>query len=241
MQIVKEAVELHIPYLPTVILMSLLVWGILFILSIIAVRKISIIPKGIQNFLEMTFEWILNFADNVIGPEAGKYYPLFLGIFLFIFTANILGVIPGLNSPTANPNIPLSLALAVFFYYHIQGFIKHKLGYIKNFIIPGLPLWMMPVNILIFFIEFISHLVRPFSLSLRLFCNIFAKETLLGCLAFLAVSIYALPGIGKFISLMPVFLRPMIILLAILIGFVQALIFLLLSIIYVGGAVKSEH
>jgi len=241
MQIVKEAIEYHIPYVPTTILMVLIAWGVILVLSVFAAKKISIVPKGLQNFLEMVFEWVFNLADTIIGPEAKRFYPLFLGIFLFIFVSNILGVIPGMISPTANLNIPIALALIVFIYYNIQGIIKYKLGYIKKFIVPGLPLWMMPVNILIFFIELISQFVRPFSLSLRLFCNVFAKETLLSVLGVLVITFFLLPGTSKTILIMPLFLRPVIILLAILVGFVQAMIFLILSIIYVGGAVKSEH
>ncbi|HAX60936.1 MAG TPA: ATP synthase F0 subunit A [Elusimicrobia bacterium] len=241
MQIVKEAIEYNIPHIPTTILMVLVVWSVIFVLSVSAVRKISIIPKGLQNFLEIVFEWVFNLADTIIGDEAKRFYPLFLGIFLFIFVSNILGVVPGMISPTANLNIPIALAMIVFIYYNIQGIVKYKLGYIKKFIVPGLPLWMMPVNILIFFIELISQFVRPFSLSLRLFCNVFAKETLLSVLGVLVITFFLLPGTSKTILIMPLFLRPVIILLAILVGFVQAMIFLILSIIYVGGAVKSEH
>lgn len=241
MQIVKEAIEYNIPYISTPILMILIAWGIILILSVLAVRKISIIPSGLQNFMEMVFEQIFNLADTIIGPEAKRHYPLFLGIFIYIFISNILGVIPGMISPTSNLNIPIVLAVIVFIYYNIQGIVKHKLGYIKKFTVPGLPLWMMPVNILIFFIELISQFVRPFSLSLRLFCNVFAKEALLGVLGVLVITFFLLPGISKAILIMPLFLRPVIILLAILIGLVQALIFLILSMIYVAGAVKSAH
>ncbi len=241
MQIVKEAIEFHIPHIPTPVLMTIIVWFVIFVLSVLAARKIAIIPKGMQNFLEMVFEQIFGLADTIIGEDAKKYYPLFLGIFFFIFISNILGVIPGMMSPTSNINIPVSLAIIVFIYYNVQGFFKYKISYLKHFIIPGLPLWMFPVNILIFFIEVISNFVRPFSLSLRLFCNVFAKETLLGVLGGLIITFYLLPGMSKTILIMPLFLRPVIILLALLIGLVQALIFLILSIIYVGGAVKSEH
>ncbi|MBI5573566.1 MAG: F0F1 ATP synthase subunit A [Elusimicrobia bacterium] len=241
MQIVKEAIEYHIPHIPTTILMSLTAWFVIFVFFILAVRKISLIPSGLQNFFEMIFEGIFNLADEIIGNEAKKYYPLFLGIFFFIFVSNILGIVPGLISPTGNINVPISLAIIVFIYYNLQGFVKYKIGYLKHFIVPGLPVWMFPVNILIFFIEIISQFVRPFSLSLRLFCNVFAKETLLGVLGVLVITFFSLPGLLKSIVIMPVFLRPFIIILAVLIGLVQALIFLILSIIYVGGAVKSEH
>lgn len=241
MQIVREAIEYHIPQIPTTILMSLTAWLVIFVFFILAVRKISVYPSGLQNFFEMVLEPIFNLSDEIIGGEAKKYYPLFLGVFFFIFVSNILGIIPGMISPTSNINVPISLAIIVFVYYNIQGLVKHKLGYIKNFIVPGLPLWMMPVNILIFFIEVISQFVRPFSLSLRLFCNVFAKETLLGVLGLLVITFFSLPGVSKMILIMPLFLRPIVILLAILIGLVQAFIFLILSIIYVAGAVKSQH
>ncbi|OGS44751.1 MAG: ATP synthase F0 subunit A [Elusimicrobia bacterium RIFOXYD2_FULL_34_15] len=241
MQIVKEAIEFNIPHVPTIILMSLISWTLIFIVSIIARKNISIVPKSMQNFFEIIFEQIFNLADNVIGKDARKYYPLFLGIFFFIFFSNVLGIIPGMISPTSNINVPIALSITIFLYYNLQGFMKHKISYLKKFIISGLPLWMFPVNILIFFIEIISQFVRPFSLSLRLFCNVFAKETLLGVMASLIITFLLLPGMSKTIVIMPLFLRPIIIILAILIGLVQALIFLLLSITYVAGAVKAEH
>ncbi|MFH0948681.1 MAG: F0F1 ATP synthase subunit A [Elusimicrobiota bacterium] len=244
MQIVKEAIEYHIPHIPTTVLMSLIAWFVIFVFFVLAVRKSrhgNLIPSGLQNFFEIVFEAIFNLADETIGPEAKKYYPLFLGIFFFIFVSNILGIFPGLISPTGNINVPISLAIIVFIYYNIQGFLKYKIAYLKHFIIPGLPIWMFPVNMLVFFIEIISQFVRPFSLVLRLFCNIFAKETLLGVLSILIITFSALPGILKSIVVMPFFLRPFVILLAVLIGFVQALIFLILSIFYIGGAVKSQH
>jgi len=241
MSIVKEAVEYHIPYLPVVALMSIVVWGIVFAVSLLASRKISVYPKGAQNIAEMIFEKIFALADAAIGEEAYRYYPLFLGIAFFIFISNILGTIPGFISPTSNPNVCIGLAVTVFFYYNFQGILKYKLKYLKHFYIPGLPLWMAPVNVLVFFIEVISHFVRPFSLAIRLFCNIFSKEALLSFLAFLIASFIASGGIEKYIAVMPFLLRPAVILLAFLLGLVQTLIFLILSIVYIAGAVKSEH
>ncbi|HAM38106.1 MAG: ATP synthase F0 subunit A [Elusimicrobia bacterium RIFOXYC2_FULL_34_12] len=241
MQIVKEAIEFHIPYVHAITLMSFISWILISAFSLIATHKMSVIPKNIQNLLEIIFEQIFNLADTIIGKDAKKYYPLFLGIFFFIFISNIMGVIPGMLSPTSNLNIPIALSITVFIYYNLQGIYKHKMNYLKKFIIPTLPLWMFPVNILIFFIEIISQFVRPFSLSLRLFCNIFAKETLLGVMCSLILTFLILPGVSKTILIMPLFLRPVIILLALLIGLVQALIFLILSITYIAGAVKSEH
>lgn len=241
MSIVKEAVEYNIPYIPVAALMSLLVWGIIFAVSLLAARKISVYPKGAQNIAEMIFESIFSLADTAIGEEAYKYYPLFLGLSFFIFVSNILGTVPGFISPTSNPNICIGLAVTVFLYYNFQGILKYKFKYIKHFYIPGLPLWMAPVNVLVFFIEVISHFVRPFSLAIRLFCNIFSKEALLSFLAFLVASFIASGGIERYIAVMPFLLRPAVILLAFLLGLVQTLIFLILSIVYIAGAVKAEH
>jgi len=241
MQVLKEAIEYNIPHISTTVLMILVVWFIILILFLAVSRKISVIPSKLQGFFEIIFEFIINLADEIIGSDAVKYYPLFLGIFFFILVANLIGIIPGLVSPTSNINIPLSLAVIVFIYYNVQGFLKYKLSYFRHFIIPGLPFWMLPINILVFFIEIISQFVRPFSLTLRLFCNIFAKETLLGVLGLLIITFFSLSGVLKLIVIMPLILRPFIILLAVLIGLVQAFIFLILSIVYVAGAVKMEH
>jgi F-type H+-transporting ATPase subunit a len=241
MQVAKEAIEYNIPHLPPVILMTFVAWAIVAAFSLIAARKASAVPKGLQNFAEFLFEWVFQLADRIVGPEAPRFYPLFFGIFFFVFTANVIGVIPGLISPTSNPNVPIALALTVFVYYNAQGFIRHGFGYFKHFIIPGLPLWMLPVNVLIFFIEIISQFVRPFSLSIRLFCNIFSKEALLGVLAYLTVVFFAFHGMEKAITIMPFLLRPVVILLAFLLSMVQMLIFLILSMVYIAGVVKSEH
>jgi F-type H+-transporting ATPase subunit a len=241
MQAVKEAVEIHVPGIPTPLLMSWLVWGILITLSLLAVRKRSLVPSGLQNFFEAMFQQLFQLAEDIVGHEAKKFYPLFLGLFFYIFFANLLGLFPGLSSPTANLNTPAALAVFVFLFYQTMGFKKHGIGYLKHFIVPGLPWWLMPVNGLIFIIEVISHFVRPVSLTIRLFGNLFAKETLLGVLASLLISFLSLQGGIKLLTLMPLFLRPVIMLLGVLIGLVQAMIFLILTMIYLGSAIKSEH
>ncbi|MBN2145301.1 MAG: F0F1 ATP synthase subunit A [Candidatus Aureabacteria bacterium] len=241
MQTVKEAVEIHIPGVPPSLLMSWIVWGILLTLSLAASRKISMVPNRLQNLVEFGFQQVFQLAEDVIGHEAKRFYPLFLGLFFYIFFANLLGLFPGLSSPTANINTPAALAVFVFIYYQTLGFKKHGIAYLKHFIVPGLPWWLTPVNILIFIIEVISHFVRPLSLSIRLFGNLFAKETLLGVLSSLLITFLGLHGGIKLLTLMPLVLRPVIILLGVLIGLVQALIFLILTMIYIGSAVKSEH
>jgi len=240
--IVPESIEYHIGSIPPALLMSWAVWVLIGIPSLIISRTIKLIPGKLQCAGEGLLGMIFNMADEFIGEDAPRYYPLFVGIFLFILTANLIGLIPGFMSPTANLNVTLSLALAVFVYYNAMGFRAHGVKYLAHFFGPPLPWYLFPVRILMFIIEVISHCARPFSLALRLFCNIFSKEILLGLLALLEVNFFMSSNmIEKGLTLAPLILRPFIILLGVLISFIQALIFLVLSIAYVAGAVKSEE
>ncbi|MBU0952605.1 MAG: F0F1 ATP synthase subunit A [Elusimicrobia bacterium] len=242
MSIVPESIEYHIAHVPTSILMSLLVWAILLVLSLVVLKSFKYIPGKIQAALEACFEYIFKLADESIGPEAFRYYPLFLGIFLYVLVSNIIGLIPGLISPTSDPYVTVTLALVVFIYYNFQGFLKKGWGYLGHFFGPKLPWYMFPINILMFIIEMISNFARPFSLAMRLFCNIFSKEILLGVLALLVLKFFFGNGpIEKALTVGPLVLRPLILLLGLMIGIIQALIFLVLTISYVAGAVKSEE
>jgi F-type H+-transporting ATPase subunit a len=180
--------------------------------------------------------------DDAIGHDAVRYYPLFIGIFLYIFVGNLIGLFPGLISPTSDLNVTVGLSLVVFVYYNFMGFRRQGLGYLKHFFGPPLPWYMFPIRGLMFIIEMIGNFARPFSLALRLFCNIFAKEILLGILAFLMLEFFfGKELIVKGLSLGPLFLRPFILLLGLMVGFIQALIFMVLSVSYVASAVKLEE
>ncbi len=242
MSLVPESIEYHIRYIPTTLLMSFLSWLVIGIPSLFIAWAVKRTPAGLQNFFEICFESVFSLADESIGEEARHYYPLFIGIFLYIVVGNLIGLIPGLISPTSDFNTTVGLALVVFVYYNLQGFRKHGIGYLKHFMGPELPWFMFPVRILMFIIEIIGNLARPFSLALRLFCNIFSKEMLLGLLALLTAQFFlgATP-IEKMLTVAPLLLRPFIILLGLMLGLIQALIFLILSIAYVAGAVQSEE
>lgn len=244
MSFIPEAVEYHIQGLPTPVLMSAATWGIIGTISIAASRKLSVIPKGIQNFTEFLLETIYSVADKVIGDKAQKYYPLLVGIFLYIFFGNLIGLVPGFSSPTASLSTTAALAIVIFIYYNAQG-IREKgfVNYFKHFMGPPLPWYLSPINGLIFVIEIIGHFARPLSLAVRLFGNIFAKEVLLGILALLIVVFMGLPEAALRYSLTaaPLLLRPLIILLGVLVSMIQAFVFLILSVIYVAGAVQHEE
>lgn len=242
MAIVPESIEYHIPGISPLTLMLIITWAIVFGLSLLARYRMSMVPSGISNVFEMLLEYIYGFADSIIGPAAPRYYPLFIGIFLFVLTGNLIGLVPGLASPTGNLNITLGLAIITFVYYHYEGVREHGPSYILHFFGPKLAWYLTPINVLLFVVEIISHCARVVSLSLRLFCNIFAKEALLGVLALLVLTFITGPTlIEKGLTVSVVILRPLIILLGLIVSLVQALIFTVLSIIYIAGAVSTTE
>ncbi len=149
-------------------------WLIMLMMIICAAflaRGIQMIPRKGQNILEIIVERLENFMVNITGPEGRAFFPFIATIFLYIFVCNIIGLIPGFFSPTANFNTTLSLAICTFVLTHAIGIKFHGTRYIKHFIGPAWPL--APV---LFIIELIGHFARVLSLSFRLFGNIFGKE-----------------------------------------------------------------
>lgn len=206
--------------------------GILIALILIAfgirtTRRLSDIPKGWQNLGEMITEAFIGFTRGVIGPGGEKYVPLVGTLFLFIYVSNVWGQIPGFHSPTANLSTTLALGLVVFFYVQFVGIRQRGLkGYLGHFWGP-IPL----AGILLFPIEVISELVKPFTLAMRLFGNIFGEDTVIIVLATL--------GVGMLKSVPIVALQVPVLILSLLTTFVQALVFTLLTCIYI--SLQSHH
>jgi len=230
-----ESVGYHVG-VPTVLLMTWIALAILFVLSFIATRKLNLIPQGLQNGFETVFEFIFDLVDSVIGKEGKQFYPLFIGLFLFILMGNLIGLIPGLQCATANLNTTVALALVTFFSTHFFGVRRH--GFVKylSHFTGNAPIWLKP---LVFIIEIISETARPLSLSFRLFGNMLAKDILIGTVAFLVVVFFPSAYIVvKVMTIVPLILQPAILMLGLLVSVIQAFVFTLLSIFYIGGAIK---
>jgi F-type H+-transporting ATPase subunit a len=235
--------------------MSLINWVLIGVVCALAARKIESVPRGAQNFVEFILQTIYGLADSVIGPKAKNYYPLFAGIFFYILFGNLMGIVPGLVSPTSTLNTTAALALIVFIYYNFQGVREHGIRYITHFFgqidLSRVPFFVRPFlaalsYVIIPAIEIISQLARILSLSVRLFGNILAKELLLSILALLTLVFLAMPNplLKITLTLVPLILRPGVILLGVLVGLIQAVVFLVLTIIYIAGAVQihaDEH
>jgi F-type H+-transporting ATPase subunit a len=226
---VMQALGMHVdaghPVIPDHIVMCLTIVLFVTVVALVARSRLSVEhPSRFQIVLEEIVGLFLQLLRTNIGPKGPRYLPLIGGIGIFIFLANQMGKIPGLMSPTASLNTTVGCALTVWVYYHYQGIKEQGVGaYIKHFAAPpGAPLFIAPI---MFPIEIISHLSRVMSLSLRLFGNIFGEEMVVLILA----------------SIIP-FLVPLpMMVLGLVTGTLQAFIFVLLTMIYLAGAVHTEH
>jgi F-type H+-transporting ATPase subunit a len=237
-----ESVIWHFGKLPTSLVFSWVVWAGLIGLSLVVARRAKLVPSGIQVVFEMLFEFICGTADELIGPRAKSFYPLFIGLFFSILMGNMIGFIPGLVSPTADPNLTFGLAIMVFVYFVVLGFKYHGIGYLKQFLGPKMPWYLFPISLLLSLTEILSFFIRPISLGLRLFCNIFSKELFLGILAWLMLEFFLSPVLtDKLFSVGMLVMRPVIILLGLIIAVIQALVFMVLSMSYIAGAVHMEE
>jgi F-type H+-transporting ATPase subunit a len=205
----------------THVLYTWLVMAILIGSAAIFAKGVQFLPKKGQNVFEVIIETLENFMVGITGPEGKAFFPYIATVFLFILVSNLIGLAPGFFSPTASLNTTLALALCTFVYTHVLGVQHHGVKYIKHFM--GPVWWLSPLMLPI---ELIGHLARVMSLSIRLFGNIFGKETVLGILFMLA---------GLYLAPLP------ILFLGILVSFIQALVFTLLSIIYFVGAMEHAH
>jgi F-type H+-transporting ATPase subunit a len=194
---------------------------VLILGALILGKGLQLIPRQGQNMLELIVGGLEDFMVDITGPEGRAFFPFIATIFLYILLGNLLGLIPGFFSPTANYNTTLSLALCTFVLTHIIGIRFHGAKYIKHFMGP-----VVALAPLMFLIELIGHFARVMSLSIRLFGNIFGKEKVLGILF----------GLAGF-ALLPL----PILFLGILVSFIQALVFALLSMVYFAGAMEEAH
>lgn len=238
-----------IPGIPDHVTYTWIVMAILAGLALIASRRLELVPTGLQNFMEIVLEQFLTLIDDVLGHEGRRYLPLLATLGLFILTSNLMGLMPGLMAPTASLNTTGACALIVFFAYHWIGIRKQGFGaYARHFMGPVVWLaWLMVP------IEIVSHLARPLSLSLRLFGNMTGGHILLAVFFFLmgfdGMLGWALSGsLGGILLgapaalIMVVFTVGFLFPLKILVAFLQAFIFVMLSMLYIAGAIEeAEH
>ncbi|HLI78239.1 MAG TPA: F0F1 ATP synthase subunit A [Acidobacteriaceae bacterium] len=201
--------------------MELLVFVVLIGYFLLVRSSLSVeTPGGVQHLAEMTNEFVSSQGEQIIGHGYERFVGYLTALFLFILLSNLMGLIPGLMSPTAAVSVPLGFALVTFVYYHYHGIRVNGGAYIKQFL--GPVWWISP---LLFPIEIISHLARVLSLTVRLYANMFAGDLL--TLAFF--------------SLIPVGIPLVFLALHLGVAVIQAYVFMLLAAIYLGLAVSHDH
>ncbi len=201
--------------------MELLVFAVLVAYFILVRATLSVEkPAAAQHLAEMTHEFVSEQGEQIIGHGSERFVSYLTALLLFILLANLMGIVPGLKSPTANVVVPLGFALVTFVYYHYHGIRENGWAYIKQFL--G-PVWW--ISWLLFPIEIISHCARVLSLTVRLYANIFA-----GDLVTLA-----------FFSLVPLGIPLVFLGLHMFVAIVQAYVFFLLGAVYLSMAVAHDH
>jgi F-type H+-transporting ATPase subunit a len=201
--------------------MEILIFCLLLALFVWVRARLSVeSPGGLQHSIEAFEGFIQSQSNEIIGHHSESYTAFLTTLGLFILFCNLLGVVPTFESPTAVAIVPLGLAVVAFFYYQAQGFKHSGIGYLKHFAgpMPAMALLMIPI-------EIISHLARVLSLSVRLYANMYAGDMV--TLVFISLVPVAMPipflGLHIFVSLL------------------QTYIFVLLTTVYLQGAVSDEH
>ncbi len=208
---------------------SLWICILMVVLALLARRNMKKVPGTFQNCAEACAEGLNQFIASSAGPNGVKYTPLLGTLFVYILFANLIGIIPGFHSPTANLSITLALGLVVFVYVQYEGIREQGvIGHFKHFM--GPIIWMAPF---IGVLEIISEFVKPFSLGMRLFGNIFGEDVVVIVLAGLATSLGA-TAIGWIPIQFPMLL------LMLLTDVIQALVFTLLACVYI-SLVTQKH
>lgn len=216
-------IEPHYPQAPITngVAMELLVFSFLVIVFALVRSRLSVDkPGALQHIFEGAHGFVQGQSHEIIGHHSEGFTPFLMALGLFILICNLIGMIPGFESPTALPSVPLGCAICAFVYYQTQGFKHAGIGYLKHFAgpMPVLAPLMIPI-------ELISHLARMLSLTIRLYANIFAGDM---------VTLV-------FFSLVPIGVPVAFLGLHIGVSFLQTYIFVLLTTVYLAGAVAEEH
>jgi F-type H+-transporting ATPase subunit a len=204
----------------TNVLNSWLIMLILIVLALLVRNKLDIIPQGIQNFWEVAIRTVEDLVVETMGEEGRPYFPLIATLALFILLSNLIGIVPYLFSVTSNLNTTLALALIAFVMTHYVGIKHHGFQYVKHFFGP-VP-WLIPLMLPI---EIIGHLSRILSLSFRLFGNIMGED--------LAIIILTI--------LVPFLVPVPMMFLHVFISFIQTLVFIMLTMMYIVGSLEEAH
>jgi F-type H+-transporting ATPase subunit a len=223
-------------YLTNSAVYMLIAVGLTLLLLLGTARKL--VPSRIQSVAEISYEFVASMLRSSAGEEGMKFFPLVFSLFMFILVSNVIGLIPYTFTVASHIIITASLALLVFLTVIVYGFYKNGLKFFRLFIPHGIPIYILP---LIVFIEVLSFLSRPLSHSVRLFANMLAGHITLKVFASFVTMLGALGAIGWAGAVLPLGLTVALTALELLVAFLQAYVFTILTCIYLNDALHPGH
>jgi F-type H+-transporting ATPase subunit a len=198
----------------------------------------SLIPGRIQSIAELSYEFVANTINSTAGKEGMRFFPLVFTLFMFILVANLIGLVPYTFTVTSHIIITACLALLVFLTVLVYGFYRNGLHFFNLFVPKGIPIYILP---LIVFIEVLSFLSRPISHSVRLFANMLAGHITLKVFASFITLLGGLGFAGALGAVLPLGLVVALTALELLVAFLQAYVFAILTCIYLNDAIHPGH
>ncbi len=204
------------------------------VISVFTIASMSgraIVPGRMQSMAELSYEFVASMIRDTVGNAGQKYFPFIFSLFMFVLVSNMLGMLPYSFTVTSHIAVTVALALVVFIGVTVIGFVKHGVGFLKFFVPSGIPKALVPLLVVI---EVISYLTRPLSLSVRLFANMMAGHTMLKVFASFVIGLGILGGWAP-LAFMVAFTG-----LEILVAFLQAYVFAILTCIYLNDALHMH-
>ncbi|HEX4295850.1 MAG TPA: F0F1 ATP synthase subunit A [Rhizomicrobium sp.] len=209
-----------------------IVVGAVTLFMTLAVARRSLVPSRMQSMAEISYEFVANMIGGAAGEDGLRFFPFIFTIFMFVLFSNFLGLLPGSFTVTSQIVVTFAMAAFVIAMVVVTGFLRHGIGFLKLFV-PHAPIYLL---LLLVPIEIISFLTRPISLSVRLFANMLAGHTLLKVFASFVIALGGAGGLLSLLSAAPMFLIVAITALELLVAFLQAYVFAILTCIYLNEA-----
>ena len=219
-------------------LFMLIALGVISLLTIGATSSRAVVPGRMQSVAEISYEFIATTLRSSAGTEGMKFFPLVFSLFMFVLTVNLIGLIPYAFTVTSHIIVTVALALLVFLTVIVYGFWSHGLHFFKLFVPSGIPIYILP---LVTFIEVLSFLSRPVSHSVRLFANMLAGHITLKVFGGFVTMLGALGIVGWIGAVLPLGMTVALTALELLVAFLQAYVFAILTCIYINDAIHPGH
>jgi len=209
-----------------------------FALLVLGSSRRAMVPSRVQSVAELAYGFIYKMVEDICGKDGVRYFPYIMTLFLFIVFCNFLGLLPGSFTPTSHIAVTVVMAMAVFLSVTILGFVKNGAGFLSLFWISSEPLALRPVLALI---EIISYFVRPVSHSIRLAGNMMAGHAVIKVFAAFAPLVLVSTGIGLIVTPLSILAITAVYALEMLVSFIQAYVFAILTCVYLKDALHPHH